>query len=108
MQRAQVSISLRGATTVATDTAQIVLMEGNLNRLPDLFQRADEFKRNLRQNIRLTSGISIAAVSGILLAGFSFVATEIFYSAALFGGLVIAMKPLLDERKRQQGKAATM
>ncbi|MFN7931656.1 MAG: HAD-IC family P-type ATPase, partial [Blastocatellia bacterium] len=98
MRQAEVSISLRGATTVATDTAQIILMEGNLDQLLHLFALATEFERNLKLNIRYTAGISLLAVSGILFAGFTFVATEIFYSLALFGGLGIALKPLLDHR----------
>ena len=99
MRQAQASISLRGATTVATDTAQIILMEGNLNQLLQIFQLAEEFKRNGKQNIRFTTGVSLVAVTGILFAGFTFAATEIFYSLSLFGGLGIAMKPLLDHRK---------
>lgn len=96
MRQANVSISLRGATTVATDTAQIILMEGTLNQLQHLFELAGEFERNLKLNIRFTSGVSIAAVSGILFAGFTFYATEIFYSVSLLGGMGIALKPLLD------------
>ncbi|MCE7980946.1 MAG: heavy metal translocating P-type ATPase [Caldilinea sp. CFX5] len=99
MRQANVSISLRGATTVATDTAQIILMKGNLNQLRYLFQLAWEFERNLKQNVRFTIGVSAVAVSGILLAGFTFVATEVFYSLSIFGGLAIAMKPLLTHRK---------
>lgn len=96
MRQANVSISLRGATTVATDTAQIILMEGTLDQLQHLFELAGEFERNLKLNIRFTSGVSIAAVSGILFAGFTFYATEIFYSVSLLGGMGIALKPLLD------------
>lgn len=98
MRQANASISLRGATTVATDTAQIILMEGNLEQLLHLFALAKEFARNLSLNIRYTSGISLLAVSGILFGGFTFVATELLYSLALFGGLSIALKPLLDHR----------
>jgi len=104
MRQAQVSISLRGATTVATDTAQIILMEGNLDQLLHLFALAQEFERNLKLNLRFTSGISIVAVSGILFAGFTFYATEIFYSVALLGGLGIALKPLLDHGKQREEK----
>ncbi len=102
MRQAQVSISLRGATTVATDTSQIILMEGNLNQLLNLFQLAEEFKRNLKNNIRFTSGVSIVAVSGILLAGFTFAATEVLYSVALLGGLAISMKPMLQRREQEE------
>lgn len=99
MRQAEVSISLRGATTVATDTAQVILMKGNLNQLLYLFQLGRDFARDLKLNVRFTTGVSAVAVSGILLAGFTFVATEVFYAISLFGGLAIAMKPLLVHRK---------
>ncbi len=102
MRQAQVSISLRGATSVATDTAQIVLMEGSLNQLLNLFQLGSEFERNLKDNIRFTSSISIAAVAGILFLGSTFAATEVLYSVSLFGGLAIAMKPVFDRREHQK------
>lgn len=102
MRAADVSISLRGATTVATDTAQIILMRGNLDQLLYIIQLSQEFERNLKNNVRFTTGVSAVAVSGILLAGFTFVATEIFYSLSLCGGLAIAMKPLLDDRRRRK------
>jgi len=99
MRQAELSISLRGATTVATDTAQVILMKGNLNQLLYLFQLGRAFDRDLKLNVRFTMGVSAVAVSGILLAGFTFIATEVFYSLSLFGGLAIAMKPLLVHRK---------
>ncbi len=101
MRQAEVSISLRGATTVATDTAQVILMKGNLNQLLYLVQLGRDFARDLKLNVRFTTGVSAVAVSGILLAGFTFVATEVFYAISLFGGLAIAMKPLLVHRKQK-------
>ena len=47
LKKANVSISLRGATTVATDSAQIVLMDENLTQLTELFEIAQEFKTNV-------------------------------------------------------------
>lgn len=99
MRQAELSISLRGATTVATDTAQIILMKGNLNELLYLFQLGRAFDRDLKLNVRFTTAVTAVAMSGILLAGFTFVATEVFYSLSLFGGLAIAMKPLLTQRQ---------
>ncbi|MBL8481071.1 MAG: HAD-IC family P-type ATPase, partial [Rhodocyclaceae bacterium] len=106
MRQADVSISLRGATTVATDTAEIILMDGALDQLLQLFALASEFERNLALNIRYTTGISVVAVTGILFGGFSFFATEVLYSVALFGGLGIALKPLLDHRLDGEPQAA--
>lgn len=99
MRQADVSVSLRGATTAATDTAQIILMEGNLHALCSLLQLATGFERNLAYNFRFTTGVSLAATAGILWAGFTFAATEVFFSVSLIGGLAIAMQPLLNNRK---------
>ena len=102
MRQAELSISLRGATTVATDTAQVILMKGNLNQLLYLFHLGRDFAHDLKLNVRFTTGVSAVAVSGILLAGFTFIATEVFYALSLFGGLAIAMKPLLVHRKQAE------
>ena len=99
MRKAQVSISLRGATTAATDTAQIILMGGNLNQLLYLFQLSQEFDRNMKYNFGFTAGLSLMAGAGILLAGFTFVATEAFLMLSMLGGLGIAMKPLLGHQE---------
>jgi len=99
MRQAEVAVSLRGATTVATDTAQIILMEGNLHQLLELFKLATEYDRNLKQNVRFTTAVTVVATSGILFGGLTFLAAEISYSLALFGGLAIAMKPLLARRE---------
>ncbi len=95
MRKAEVSISLRGATTAATDTAQIILMGGNLDQLLQLFKLSEAFTRNLKRNFRFTAGVSILAMSGIFLVGFTFLATELLYTASLLGGLAITMMPLL-------------
>ncbi len=94
MHKAEVSISLRGATTAATDAAQIILMDGSLSKLPELFGLAQKFERRLAQNLSFTSGSSVLVLAGIFLGGFSFVATEILGIVSLIGGFVISMKPV--------------
>ncbi|MBV7338439.1 heavy metal translocating P-type ATPase [Chloroflexi bacterium TSY] len=102
MRKAEVSVSLRGSTTAATDTAQIILMDGTLNQLVHLLELAEAFDHNLKRNLRFTAGVSLISVAGILLAGFTFAATEIFYTISLLGGLGIAMKPLLDHQQQNE------
>lgn len=102
MRKADVSISLRGATTAATDTAQIILMDGDLNQLPHLFALAERYDRNLKRNFRFTVGTSAVAVSSVLLAGFSFAAIEALYTASLVGSLWIALEPLLAEKEQEK------
>ncbi len=48
MKKAQVSISLKRASTAATDTAQIILMNQDLNQLRQIFDLAQSFNTKLR------------------------------------------------------------
>ncbi|MEZ4729289.1 MAG: heavy metal translocating P-type ATPase [Caldilineaceae bacterium] len=68
LKKAQVSISLRGATSVATDTAQIVLMDQTLGRLPLLFELAEELHRNLNRSMLLATIPDMALIAGVFLA----------------------------------------
>lgn len=52
--KADVSISLRGASTLATDTAQVVLMSQDLRQLNFLLQLAGEFDQSLKWLFRIT------------------------------------------------------
>jgi len=67
LKKAQVSISLRGASTIATDTAQIILMNESLEQLCDLFEFAQEFEADfsvihtlLLKEIGLTASLANA------------------------------------------------
>ena len=48
MKKANVSISLRGATSIATDTAHVVFMEPGLGKLCELRDIAGDLQRNVR------------------------------------------------------------
>ncbi len=102
MRQADVSISLRGATTAATDTAQIVLMDASLNQLLELLILADEFNRNIELLFRSYIALSLLCAGGILFLHFDFIATELFYSFGLAAALGIVMKPVLQHQKDEQ------
>lgn len=107
MRQAHVSISLRGATTVATDTAQIVLMDGDLTQLAALFALAQQFTRNLNLNFRTTAITSIVAVAGIFLAHFTFAIVEFLYIVSLLTCVGISVKPLWEyDAQTVAGQAA--
>ena len=48
LKKANVSISLRGATSIATDTAHVVFMEPGLGRLCELLDIARDLERNVQ------------------------------------------------------------
>ena len=53
LKKANVSISLRGATSIATDTAHIVFMEEGLSKLCDLRDIARDLDRNVKRSWQL-------------------------------------------------------
>lgn len=98
LKKANVSISLSGATTVATDTAQIVLMDTTLKQLPTLFKLAQEMDDNLK------TGLSIAVVPVLLIWGGVFflhlgiLGAATLFEISLWAGIGNAMRPLLLHR----------
>src|SRR5271170_7410837 len=53
LKKANVSISLRGATSVATDTAHVVFMEEGLSKLCDLRDIARDLDKNVKRSWQL-------------------------------------------------------
>jgi Cu2+-exporting ATPase len=99
LKKANVSISLRGATTVATDTAQIVLMDATLQHLPTLFHLADAFDGSMRRSRAWAVAPGVFAIAGVFLWHFGFLAAATIYVFSLIGGSLNAMRPALLEQK---------
>ncbi len=94
MKKANISISLSGATSVATDTAQIILMDGSLNNLNELFKIAFDLDANLQ------NGWLFNIIPGTLtiFSAFAFnihIITALLLSQGGLGmGVINAMLPL--------------
>ena len=69
LKTANVSISLHGAATIAMDTAQIVLMDGDLAQLPRIFSLADEFSNNMKVNYFASTFPSAVIVVAVMFLG---------------------------------------
>lgn len=65
LRKAAVSISLRGASAVATDTAQVILMEQSLTRLCDLFDLAKDFQTSMTRTSALVLVPHLIGAAGI-------------------------------------------
>lgn len=100
LRKANVSVSLCGAATAATDTAQIVLTGQGLLQLPFVFQLADEFGRNMRAGSGVAVAQGIVIIGGALLSLVGIVAGKLIWSAGLLTGLGIAYLPLSRHRIR--------
>lgn len=94
LSKAPVSISLRGATTIATDTAQIVLMGQDLRQLAFLSDIAYDFDQKLHQLFRLTALplIVVASTTFLLHTGIYF--SILVAGVGFWSGVGIALSPL--------------
>ncbi|MFM8444540.1 MAG: heavy metal translocating P-type ATPase [Methylococcus sp.] len=108
LKKAHVSISLRGASSVAVDTAQIVLMEGDLRHLPDLFEYARGFHANTNRAFAISVVPTVIGIGGALFLHFTMVHTAFLALGSIFLGLGNAMLPLLRHREKPVAAIALM
>lgn len=95
LRQAEVSVSLQGATTIATDTAQVVLMNNDLKQLQLLWELAQGFENNLKSNKQLALRFSLAAAAGVVILPFKFLLVEVLWGSQALAGLKIAQRSLL-------------
>ena len=98
LRKAQVSVSLRGASTVATDTAHIVLLDGTLHQLNTLFDLGQDFHSNMNLMFAVTLIPMFIGIGGIFFLNFGLLSTVIINKLGLLGSLTVAMTPVLKER----------
>jgi len=86
LKSAQVSISLKGASSAATDTAQIIFMDGTLSRLEALFAYAEDFENTMSRNLAISIVPGTIIIAGVYLLQFGVAsAMAIFYLSCLLG-----------------------
>ncbi|MFN9645699.1 MAG: heavy metal translocating P-type ATPase, partial [Cyanobacteriota bacterium] len=95
LRQADVSLSLRGATTVATDAAQVVLMDDDLTQLRLLWEFAEGFQHSLTTNARRAQQLSLLAAAGVLVLPFGFWVVSLVGGVQIIAGIRIAKQPLL-------------
>ncbi|GAB0057985.1 Potassium-transporting ATPase ATP-binding subunit [Candidatus Magnetaquicoccaceae bacterium FCR-1] len=95
LKKAHVSVSLSGATTAARDSAQIVLMGGDLNQLLPLFELGAEFDRNMNASFMTTLVPGLVCVGGAFFLRFGVLTSIMLYNTGLVAGVGNAMLPRL-------------
>lgn len=94
LRQADVSVSLAGATTVAIDTAQVVLMGSDLRRLVTVFELADRMYTGLDVNYKTLVAISLAAAGSIIFLHANFIAMQAFQVASVVTSMAIVNKQI--------------
>ncbi len=98
LKQADLSVSLRGASTIATDTAQIVRMDASLDQFAGLFDLADAYNANMRTNYVASMVPGMVVIGGVFLLHFGVIASIMLYNLGLVLGVANAMSPLLRLR----------
>jgi Cu2+-exporting ATPase len=99
LKQANVSISLKGATTIATDTAQIIMMDGGLKKLSALFELSYAWEQNMKRNFRIATIPSAICLGGIFFLHWGVVIGLLITQSALFAGLFNTVLPLMKQVK---------
>jgi Cu2+-exporting ATPase len=96
LKKANVSISLRGASSVATDTAQVVFMEDSLIKLLQLHDVSRDLHRNIKTSWGLILVPNLICIAGAFFAGFGVMHSMVFNQ---IGGMLAVGNGLLPLRK---------
>jgi heavy metal translocating P-type ATPase len=102
LKKANVSVSLRGASTAATDTAQVVLMAQSLRQLPYLFDLANEFDGNMKAGFAAAVGQGVVVIGSALMGWVGILGGTLIWEVGLLAGLGVAMLPLRKLGQREQ------
>jgi Cu2+-exporting ATPase len=94
LKKANVSISLRGASTIATDTAHIVFLEEGLAKLCELRDIARELDRNVKRSWSMILAPNITCIVGVFTLGFGIMASVITNNVAALAALANGVMPL--------------
>ncbi len=100
MRRANVSVSLAGAASLAVESAQVILKTGELFQLQNLFELGDHFKRD--QALIMNSALTVTTVNaaGFLLAGFGLQAIVSMYAVGVGLNFFAAARPSFRQYQR--------
>jgi Cu2+-exporting ATPase len=94
LKKANVSISLRGASTIATDTAHIVFLEEGLAKLCELRDIARELDRNVKRSWSMILAPNITCIVGVFTMGFGIMASVVTNNVAALAALANGVLPL--------------
>lgn len=98
MKKANVSVSLSGAASIATDSADIILLDGTLNKLDTIFDLAEEIDENLQTAMISAIVPGVFNIGSVFLLGTGIIsALLVSYTGFLFG-IGNGLRPLLAYR----------
>ena len=104
LKSAQVSISIKGASSAATDTAQIVFMDSTLSRLEQLFNLADKFEDTMKSNLAISIIPGAITIGGVYLLHFGAATGMGLFYIGMIAGLGNVFWPLAKHQDNNCAK----
>ncbi len=101
LRKANASVSLRGASTAALDSAQVVLMDQSLNQLDELFGLARSFDSNVKATLATVFIPGAISVASIFFLNFGILTAVVLYNVSLIASMTNAMLPWIRKRRDQ-------
>jgi heavy metal translocating P-type ATPase len=98
LKASHVSVSLRGASSLAVDTAQIILMDEHLSHLVSLFDFAQAFQTNTNISFGIVIIPTLVGIGGAFLLHFGLAHTIVLNLVSLGAGIANGMMPALKNR----------
>ena len=102
LKQADISVSLRGASSIAVDTAEVILMDGTLNQLEEMFILAE----NYEQNMKLTSNSVIVPCvlnfAGAFVTSFTLLDSMMLSGVSVVAGFGTSMLPLIKYKNEAE------
>lgn len=102
LKQAAVSVSLSGASNIAVDTAQVIMMHGDLEQLPLLLHYGHEYDQNLRNVFTGVTSPMLIALVALPFPTVNLVAAFASSIVGLSAGFVWSMMPILRYRYQKQ------
>lgn len=101
LKQADIAISLQGASAVATDTAQVVLMDQTLHHLPFLFDMSHEFNHQIKKTVSMVMmPTAISITSAFMFLNIGLLPSFIFPQLGLMMGILTATRPAIEQNDK--------
>ncbi|MEM7125865.1 MAG: heavy metal translocating P-type ATPase [Chloroflexota bacterium] len=105
---ADVSISLKGASTIAVDVADVIFMDGSLRRFDYLYTVTKKLDRNVRRSFSMIAIPNTLCITGAILGLFglsgSLILNNGFNILAAFNGMLLHIGQDTESQAQQTNK----
>lgn len=102
LRTADVSVSMKGATTIAESAAAILLLDGSLTNLPVLFRMAQSNDRTSKRSTAITTVAGVGSMAGVFLLGMGAAPAMALNMGVISACMLNATSPLLEKFNKAQ------